>query len=364
MSEQRLRVLIIEDKPDMAADAKREIEDAFGAGDEVQVDVTVVNDFDEGRRLVRQGGCDLVVLDVRRDAPIATLEDDTAGRTVFHEIKRDRFVPVVFWTALPAQVQSEAMPPLVAVLEKGELDQLPDVIRRAIDSRAVSVMATLENQVAETLRHHMWTELAPHWEEYTSSDQEPVLAQVLISRLARTLDANLDATFTSHPSHRYIYPPAPNAGRGPGDLLSEGHGNDMKWWVTLTPACDFAQGKADRVTLAHARPLSEFAEYSAWRDSDNSNGKWTPLGRLLTATRDRYRYLPKFREIPDLVIDLQSVRSIEFEDLSTFRVVASLSSPFAESLLAQNSHYAGRVGVPDLEANATRERLLADRTGS
>lgn len=64
----KVRVLIIEDKPDLAADAKREIEDAFEESDEIEVEVSVETDFDKGFARVRARESDVVVLDVRRDA--------------------------------------------------------------------------------------------------------------------------------------------------------------------------------------------------------------------------------------------------------------------------------------------------------
>lgn len=354
-----LRVLIIDDNNDMASDARREIEESF-TDDSITVQVQIANDFDEGYRLVSQGACDLVVLDVRRDASGGRPEDQAAGRHVYSDIRKARFVPVVFWTALPEHVAGEEMLPLVAVLAKEDLERLPDTIRAAVDSRAVSVMAEIERHVDDVLRDHMWKELAPHWAEYTDGGESSGIARVLISRLARVLDADREQHFTSHPSHRYLYPPAVEA-HGPGDVLREK--SDSSWWIVLTPACDFEQNKAERVVLAHAGHLSETKKYKAWRSNTDNSNKWNDLRQnILMATQNRYHYLPAFREIPDLVVDLQYLRSIELDEIGNFDAVASLASPFAEALLVQHSHYAGRIGVPDLDADYVKTRLLAEAT--
>ena len=79
---------------------------------------------------------------------------------------------------------------------------------------------------------------------------------------------------------------------------------------------------------------------------------------MLKATRGRYFYLPKFRDIPDLVIDLEDVKSTKLDKLQSYDSIATLSSPFAEALLIQYSQYRGRIGVPDLSEDIVHERLF------
>ncbi len=52
---QVVRVLIIEDQAALAADAQREITDAFENSDEIEIQVSVATDFDEGFQRVRDG---------------------------------------------------------------------------------------------------------------------------------------------------------------------------------------------------------------------------------------------------------------------------------------------------------------------
>lgn len=366
---EKVRVLIIEDKPDLAAGAQREIEEAFEESDEIEVKVEVETDFDEGLEKFRKGDSDVVVLDVRReDAPSLSSEDAAAGHAVYLNIKEARFAPVIFWTALPESVIDEEMAPLVTVVTKDDTDQLPEAIKAAVASRAVITIRGIEKHVANVLRKHMWTELAPNWDEYTQDAESAGIAQILLRRLARVLEDDRDGALTALPSHRYIYPPASEV-RAPGDIL---RGTDQTWWVALTPACDFAQDKVGFVLLAHATPLEEHPKYRAWKDeyTDDKNkgkaehnrgkSKWNTLRQdVLTSTRGRFHFLPAFRGIPDLVIDLEDVHAEAGGDLSGYVPVASLSSPFAESLLIQHSHHRGRIGVPDLDAELIKQRLVA-----
>lgn len=360
MAEKTWRILIIEDDAQLAADAQREITEGFEQNPEIDVDVQVETDFDRGFARVQAGESDVVVLDVRRDTPNPTPADETAGHTVFREIKEARFAPVIFWTALPEKVEQETMSPLVAVVKKDDIDQLPAAIEAAITSCAVDTITAIEEHVASELRKHMWTELGPHWSEYTDGADPATVAQVLISRLGRVLAEDREHSFTAHPSHRYIYPPTSET-RAPGDIVREG-GRD--WWVVLTPACDFEQKKFEFVLLAHAGPLEAHPKYLSWTAAkakgNTAKSEWGELRKdVLMATQGRYHYLPAFRDIPDLVVDLENVRSVTADELEAMEPIASLVSPFSEALLVQHSHFRGRIGVPDLDADLIKQRLEA-----
>lgn len=360
MADKTWRILIIEDNPELAADAQREITEAFDQNAEIDVDVRYETDFDAGFALVRDGRSDVVVLDVRRDSPNPTSADETAGHAVFQDIREARFAPVIFWTALPDKVNDEVMLPLVAVVKKDDLDKLPAAIEAAIESRALDTIADIEMHVASVLKRHMWTELGPHWSEYTDGVDPATVAQVLISRLARVLDEDREQSFTAHPSHRYIYPPASQV-RAPGDIIRD---KDRDWWIVLTPACDFEQRKFEFVLLARASSLEAHQKYLSWTAAkakgNAAKSEWNDLRKdVLMATQGRYHYLPAFRDIPDLVVDLEDVRSVTAETLEAMEAVASLVSPFSEALLVQHSHFRGRIGVPDLDAELIKQRLEA-----
>lgn len=355
---QVVRVLIIEDQAREAADAQREITDAFEGNEEIEVLVSIASDFDDGFARVRNGESDVVVLDVRREATASVPEDDTAGHATYLDIKKARFAPVVFWTALPEKVIDEEMPPLVTVLTKEDIEQLPAAITAAVESRAVATINEIEQQVADVLTKHMWNELAPNWAEYTTDGDAADIAQVLLSRLARILDDEREQANASHPSHRYVYPPA-SARRAPGDIL---RAVDQTWWVTLTPACDFAQSKVEFVLIAQADPLELNARYQKWAET-KSKGAWKELERnVLRATQGRYNYLPAFRDVPDLVVDLENVRAVAASELEPMEAVASLVSPFSEALLVQHSQFRSRIGVPDLNVGVVQARLLSSGT--
>ncbi|MBE6482589.1 MAG: hypothetical protein E7Z94_09535 [Actinomyces ruminicola] len=355
-----VRVLIIEDQDREANDARREITDRFTSDSGLKAAVTIERDFDRGFEIVEAQNADVVVLDVRRDVSDTDSGDDLAGKYVYERIKRACFTPIVFWTAVPRAVDMYEMRPLVSVIAKDDTHLLPDAIHHAVTSDALTTIRNIEANAAEVLRRHMWDELAPNWNEYAQFDGANDVAQVLLSRLARIIDEQRDPVLLSRPSHRYVYPPVSDR-HSPGDIL---RASDSTWWIILTPACDFEQNKVEFVLLAGASSLTENDKYIEWRRSlDNgSNGKnkWNNLKRaVLGASSGRYYYLPAFREIPDLVVDLDNLKTVSLPDLNDtdFTHVGSLVSPFTEALLAQHSHLRGRIGVPDLDFAALQQRL-------
>jgi DNA-binding NarL/FixJ family response regulator len=355
MTNRTWRILIIDDNPNMTRDAERELHDAF-ENDELDVEIVVTNSFEDGFRLVREGACDVAVLDVRRDKQGHEPEDAQRGRRIYSDIRDIRFLPVIFWTALPHEVLDQRMPPLVDVLPKEDLDKLPDAVRAAINSGSVETMDGIEKHVATVMRDHMWKELAPNWSEDTAGGKTDELAHILITRVAHSLQDQALPELTQGPSHCYLYPPL-SVHHRPGDLLRCSSDEKVSWWVVLTPACDLAHdGKAEFALLCKANPLADSPQYKAWKQS-GSKERWNILNKLLSGKIARYHYFPKFREIPDLLLDLENSKSVPIADLKSYFRIASLVSPYCDALLTKHSHFRGRVGTPDLNVDSVKARL-------
>lgn len=356
MTTKLVRILIVDDNRDMLTLAERELNDAFENDEELSIEVSLEASFDAGYNRVRNGECDLVILDVRRDGTPDSGENDRAGREVFERIQNVRFLPVIFWTALPEQVIDQKMEPLVYVFQKDCSDEIPPAVRSAVSSNVVEIMAGIENNVADIMRKHMWGELAPNWEEDTVGGNPLELARVLITRVASSLQDTDFPGLTSAPSHCYLYPPVAEKYR-PGDLLVLRDGGSEEWWSIITPACDLEhQGKAEFCVLARANLLSGMDEYMNWA-AGGSRKATEALDRVLSGAKARYHFLPAFRIIPDLVIDLEFVKSVPISTLEEYTRVASLISPYSEALLTRNSHFRGRIGTPDLDLTQVKSGL-------
>lgn len=121
--------------------------------------------------------------------------------------------------------------------------------------------------------------------------------------------------------------------------------------------------KAESVLLARCSHLDDCDEMKAYRTNPDSRNAKEALEALLRNNRkrqpDRYFFLPGALDIPNLVADLQEVRSVSFEEAKALSRMASLDSPFGEGLAARFSRYFGRVGYPDLDTDAVIRQLAA-----
>jgi hypothetical protein len=123
--------------------------------------------------------------------------------------------------------------------------------------------------------------------------------------------------------------------------------------------------KTDRALCAIAEPLldsEEFKKAAATTPSTNSSRK--DLLDLLKNRRrsgpDRFHLLPGFCQLPDLVVDFQKLEPFPLKDLKAMKCVATLASPYAESLASRFLRYVGRLGTPDLDVEFVMKRLGLD----
>lgn len=366
------RVLVVDDQQQLADDVVRELNDALGASPHYKLELETEGDFDEAERRLLSEEFDVVVLDVRRERRGHIEEDRQRGEAALERVRQSRFLPVIFYTALPEQVQHLEAPPLIAVVPKDALERVPDAVHAALDSGVPLMTRALQRHVSDVIRTYLWDQVAPNFSEY-SSDGRVQTAQLLVARVAHSIRETglpalaqelASAAFDLSEGNEdpegsaatyYIYPPVTDS-LMPGTLLVVNEGAREQWWVVLTPACDIAQDKAEFILLAKAIDLHEFGSYQEWARS-RSGSKWEPLKRVLTEAMPRYAFLPEFREIPDLVIDFEQVMSMRKDDAAVHRRVATLDSPYVEALLARHSHFRGRIGTPDLDLDALKARL-------
>src|SRR5438876_505966 len=109
MNPVELDVLLLEDDEEICSDVIALLGEESES--EVSFNVSSFSTVEEAFRSLKRSRYDIVILDVRLS------EGESAERDLFEEIRRLRFVPVVFYTALPTTVRDLASP-LVHVVEK------------------------------------------------------------------------------------------------------------------------------------------------------------------------------------------------------------------------------------------------------
>ncbi|MGW8778729.1 hypothetical protein ACWGNM_11675 [Streptomyces sp. NPDC055796] len=375
------RVLIVEDEVDIAEElSEMLVEELSDLG---TLDTHVENDFDEAERLLETHAFDLVVLDVR-DATRggSPAHPNLQGRELYDRIAKTRWVPVVFCTGLAEQVSDLAHPPLIQVVPKNRLDDAVTAVRDGLESGVPVLTRHITALVDEHVRGFLRDEIAPNWDRLAAADRSQI-APALVHRLAAWLKENaveaLGAVLGSsadpvmgHASttRMYLMPPVTRHVTA-ADVLRDHQGG---WWVVLTPACDLYEdlhsggrrtAKAEYVRLARAVPLSEAPLIARWIEAGSpmQGRERNAALEIFRNNNARYRILPKYLDIPDLLVDFEIVQSVSLAEVRSWTRVATLDSPFAEAMLTSHGHTVARIGTPDIDFENIKQSLGLDGKG-
>ncbi|MEW2412651.1 hypothetical protein AB0953_02830 [Streptomyces sp. NPDC046866] len=375
------RILIVEDEVDIAEElSEMLVEELSDLG---TLDIHVENDFDEAERLLEFQAFDLVVLDVR-DATRggSPAHPNLQGRELYDRIAKTRWVPVVFCTGLAEQVSDLAKPPLIQVVPKNRLDDAVTAIRDGLESGVPALTRHITALVDEHVRGFLRDEIATNWNRLEAVDRSQI-APALVHRLAAWLKENaveaLGAALGSsedrvmgHAStaRMYLMPPVTKHVTA-ADILRDSQDG---WWVVLTPACDLYEdlpsggnraAKAEYVRLAKAVPLSEAPLMARWvkAGSPDKGRERNAALEMFRGNSARYRILPKYLDIPDLLVDFEIVQSVPLAEVRSWTRVATLDSPFAEAMLTSHGHTVARIGTPDVDFENIKQSLGLDGKG-
>ncbi|MFD4911733.1 hypothetical protein ACFWNR_00725 [Streptomyces virginiae] len=153
-----------------------------------------------------------------------------------------------------------------------------------------------------------------------------------------------------------------------GDLLL--HRGTRRYWVQLTPSCDLGNGKADRHLLVAADPLLEIEPFLFWgnvelewcriKDAAAPRGGWSRdektrrtklekdykdlragCKRVILGRNDRFFHLPKFFTVPDLLVDLQHVKTPADAEMGEYERIGGLASPWPQVLVNRYNRQTG-----------------------
>ncbi len=417
----RWRVLVVDDIEVVALQTAEFLRSRPVSSTDDFADVEHTTSFQQALELLAERHYDLLVLDVRNESDVdamaeaddATGSDATVadvGLAVFDDVRARRFVPIIFYTAVPGLVTGLAEPPFVSVVSKSaELDELLESVRAVFDSTLPAIHQALLGHVEQITREFMTEFVEQHWPDLSSPARKGDLTHLLLRRLALSLanggevlagrlqgepglELHPDAV---HPMRFYVIPPvdswttgdvvrktlpAPEADVSSipapiGDASAQLTASDPSeaWYVILTPACDLVPSRvsAEFVVLAECVQLVDTEEFAAWRASRPVEGAEpsaetkradTRMNLLMRNNRDkrgkdRDIYLPGAWNVPDLVVDFQRIVHVRYEELAEFERVATLDSPYAEALIDKFGRYLGRVGTPDLDLTVPLSRL-------
>ena len=366
------RVLVIDDDKGHRESARDAIVAIRHTGAANGLSVELEDDFDRGEKRIKTERFDIVILDIRKDEDPEHKE--TVGADLFTRIKGDFFLPVIFYSAVPHHA-SPHKSLFVAVVDKAEgVNGLKAALGALLDTRLLA----LQDHLDRTQKELLWSKL-PEFITGAGQGGPPTEACGVLARtLARDLRSNevrkllgLNET-TLHPVECYVVPAsAPHPMTGDLYSVSQNNGQSSEYWVVLNPACDLVETegrppKIVSVLMAKCNNASDHPELIAWKQKVASNASVDKKAKaeekatfVLTNREPHSHLLPGFHCVPDLLVSFRDLKLVPYEDLKTdhWKRIASIDSPFAESLNSRFVQYFGRIGVPDIDLTVVKSRL-------
>jgi CheY-like chemotaxis protein len=360
---EEIKILMVDDDPVQCDQAKQLLNNEVISGKKIIFES--IQDFGRATELLLERDIDILILDLKGNG----LSDEglPLGESVLNEIKKKCFVPIIFYTGFPGQIQSQESE-LIRVVNKGlSVSALKTEIESVMASKLPFIKKSLNDYIRETLRLYLWDFVHEEWQSLSQITDGVSLNYLLARRLAHSLSKERIMTLVgsgpinediAHPMEFYVYPPVRQQ-ISTGDILRK----DGKIFVILNPACDLILRsgirKAKDIILAEGISLEETSEYKKYKESRTAGPK-KELTKLLEnnadENRDRFFLLPKTKFIENTIIDFLKIKVIPETELTGFEIVAELDSPFAESVLSRFVKYYNRIGVPDIKS----EDLLAE----
>jgi CheY-like chemotaxis protein len=370
------RVVYVEDEAKYREQVKEYLEGAsFPYG---PLSVLPVASFAEARGLLADRKVDLLILDVF-DAPIESHDD--AGLKLLELWKETGFAPVVLYTALPKDALDAAAPFVHIVGKDAGVAELLAAIGRLFDGRVPQTHRAIAEHIEGSLRKYMWNFVSANWEHFEHLTTQPEFLRLLLARLASELGNNLQpvleraygashkdpAPHAVHPAAYYIKPPV-----GTDALMGDLRIVENQLMFVLWPSCDMVMRdkvcKVDSVLCARTIKLQDTDEFRAWntalteKSEEKKKKAKKSLDRLFRNQRldvqsERYHFLPKVWDISAVLVDFADLHHVPVKDLLAAKCLATVASPFAESVSARFLRYIARIGTPDLDMDIVIESL-------
>ncbi|MBS1993008.1 MAG: hypothetical protein JSS83_20965 [Cyanobacteria bacterium SZAS LIN-3] len=351
----KLSVLLIDDDKNYRDQIPALVGDKI---DDTELKWVVCSTFEDGLKTLSDSRFDAVISDLFQ-GPIEA--QDAAGLEIVDTIRGKQFCPIVLVSAgkKPEELELSAFVEFVSKVGsydekiKEVLKHLPPVVRK------------LHDEIDSHGGSYLWAHLDKVWDKLKDvvSDDPHLLERLIRRRLAVQISRMLDDSEieTVKGLEFYLYPPISTKEYRLGDVLK--HKNDKNdFRVVLTPHCQLT------VQANELNPKADFVLTVKALDAPTVLSKWVTkptkfedppdfdsLRRVIKPEPEvgkplgRYWFLPNFLDIPALYCDFLQVESVSMGDLnSNYDRIATLDTPFAESLQSCFAGFYSSVGTPNL----------------
>lgn len=351
-----MKVLLVDDDRNVVEPLKEE----FGDVEDIRHEWT---GFSEAQTKIKAFRPDVIVLDLFQGNP---QDGQTAGKDALSTIWDNYFCPVVVYSADPSIIDEDDLyrgHPFIKTIKKGD------------DSEKLVVAAIREFQpVADRLKsvqEEAWKafsialrEVSPYAPK--GDDFMDVVHRAARRRLAASLDHPIVAGRQLDVWEQYVFPPV-SSDIQLGDILrlSDGDREPKSYSVVLTPSCDLVrshdrEAKVGNVLVAQCCPLTTVLDAIGLKGNLTKALKSSRFREILSVGFGKsFIIFPALGElIPSMAANLKDLQLIPIEEIDDkYEVVASVDSPFRETVAWAYIQTAARPGLPDRNIESWQQEI-------
>ena len=385
-------ILYIEDD----SDNREELKEALSGEviNDCSISLTCEESFDDA--VQKAVNYHLIILDLMKG-------EDNLGESIFNQIKESFFMPIIFYAAKTAEVETLRSQVVGVVSKLDGIDALKSEIERLTKYGLPFLRKSVHGFIDQKFNSFFWSTIQAQNNVFKAGEEDFSLGYLLLRNFADSLSKDNikgileDSSIKDdkvHPMEFYIYPMEKAREFECGEIVIHKESRDV--FVILTPSCDFIKRKGKKrrveyVLLAKTTLLTSTAEYNAVVDingqieenekkskalgvdekaleelcktreklAQTKNTKYAAFKQFINSgSSDRYFFLPGTPFIEDRVIDFQDKLTVRYESLSAdFERLTKLDNPYAQSMVSSFIRYYNRIGFPDIDADYIISRL-------
>src|SRR5690606_8624036 len=331
----------------------------------IKIQLQYVKTFEDAVYALLKDEFDAAIIDLQLNGTTGSEEGVSLIEVI---IDRLRF-PIFVRSGFPEKVAAiSSEHEFVKVFKK--TDKVDLIITEIIKFHNNGITATIgtKGKVEKYLNRIFWDRFSKNvhlWDKelLDNSEYEKSLVRYCLALLQEHLEIEEDGQDFSdyHPFEVFISPPI-KSNYFFGDILFD----NVNFHVILSPACDMAQEKYEKIIIAQVEPLDAIASFiehqQRYNESQSSNkkdkAKKKVIEFLTNNYNDKYHYLPKFMGFPGGVINFQKIQSKTKEELVGMSRFASISGKFSKDIGARFSNYFARQGQPNLNIDVLLKTIL------
>jgi hypothetical protein len=164
-----------------------------------------------------------------------------------------------------------------------------------------------------------------------------------------------------HPNETYIIPPIDINKILTGDILKDKR--DSISFIVLTPLCDFAYNKAERIIICQIESLTKSIlqkKLKLIKKNTETEKNTTDVKNIIKNNySNKYYFLPKTDKFDGGLINFQKVSSLRSKQIQEqFYKTATISHYFIKDIISKFSYYYSRQGSPDYDIMKILKEML------